>query len=208
MAAHDIAKALEIWTLQNMFDLSIALGLLAFGLIIVQGYYREIQNHFSLRLSAEMWRATTVVMADVMLVLTVLIGYMVLNPDIMADIKIAIPFCPLATVLFAAALVYRLFYKGHEVGTLGHRLTVGCLLVANLLNIIGFTFVMEGPGDEYLERYPSPFWTYVKTHLRSNAVDGLWLAQMTFYICFALLMVVFIWGVWAALKTARRVENE
>ena len=29
-----------------------------------------------------------------------LIGYLVLNPDIMSDIKMAIPFCPAATVLF------------------------------------------------------------------------------------------------------------
>ena len=34
-----------------------------------------------------------------LLVATVLIGYLVLNPDIMADVKMAVPFHPVATVL-------------------------------------------------------------------------------------------------------------
>ncbi|MCK5797779.1 MAG: hypothetical protein KAI47_11375 [Deltaproteobacteria bacterium] len=31
-------------------------------------------------------------------------GFVMLNPEVMADIKVAIPFVPVATLLFAAAL--------------------------------------------------------------------------------------------------------
>jgi hypothetical protein len=38
MTSHDIAKALEVWTLQNLLDVSIILGILATGLAMVQSY--------------------------------------------------------------------------------------------------------------------------------------------------------------------------
>jgi len=201
MDSHDIAKALEVWTLQNLLDLSIILGLLAFGMTVIQGYYRQVQKLLSLRLSAEIWRVTTMILVDGLLALTVLIGYMVLNPDIMADIKIALPFCPVATLFFAVALVLRLFHGAHIAGSVNYWRAVYCMLVANVLNIVGFTFVMEAPSGEYLAIHPSGFWEYVKTHLRSNAAPhGLELAQVTFYICFTLLGVVFIWAVWSAFR--------
>ena len=114
MTEHDITKALEIWTLQNLLNISIMLGILACGLTLMQNYYRALEKHLSLRVSIELWRVTTVVLVDVLLAMVVVVGYVVLNPDIMADIKIAVPFCPIATIFFAAALCLRLFHGGHH----------------------------------------------------------------------------------------------
>ena len=201
MTLHDITKALEVWTLQNLFNASILLGLLACGLVLIQNYYRALEQHLSLRVSIELWRVTTVVLADLLLALTVVIGYVVLNPDILADIKIAVPFCPLATVLFAVALGLRLFHGGHQVASQNYLRSLYLMLAANGLNVFGFTFVMEAASGEYLALHPSPFWSYLKTQLRSNAVPaGLELAQLTFWICFPLLLIVMIWGVWSAVR--------
>lgn len=209
MESHDIAKALEVWTLQNLLDFSIILGLVAFGLTIIQGYYRRVQELISLRLSAEIWRVTTMVLTDGLLAVTVLIGYMVMNTDIMADIKIAIPFCPVATLFFAVALVLRLFHGAHEVGGTAYWRAVYCMLVANVLNIVGFTFVMEAPSGEYLDLHPSGFWEFVKSYLRSNAAPhGLELAQVTFYVCFALLAVIFVWAVWSAFRQVQETNRK
>jgi hypothetical protein len=205
---HDIAKALEIWTLQNLLNISIMLGILAAGLALVQGYYRSLQQRLSLRVSIELWQILTVLVVDVLLIIVVLVGYLVLNPDIMADIKMALPFCPLATVLFTVALVLRLFYGGHEVASKNYLRSLYLMFAANLLNIVGFTFVMEAPSGEYLEIHPSPFWTYIKTHLRSNANPcGLELSQITFYICFPILLVVFAWGIWSALRQLKGAKG-
>ena len=134
---------------------------------------------------------------------------MALNPDIMADIKIALPFYPIATVLFAVALVLRLFRGGHDPACKSHLRALYLMLAANLLNIVGFTFVAEAPSGEYLETHPSVFWHYVKTHLRSNAdPSGLELTQVTFYICFPLLLVVFVWGTVLAMKALRERKGE
>ena len=113
MNEHTIAKALEVWGLQSLLDVSILLGILAAGLALVQDYYKALEKHLSLRVSIELWRLFTVVLVDVLLVVVVLVGYLVLNPDIMADIKMAVPFYPAAVVLFSVALVLRLFRGGH-----------------------------------------------------------------------------------------------
>ncbi len=209
MTSHDIAKALEIWTLQNLINISIMVGILAVGLAILRDYYAALEKYLSLRVSIELWKLATVAVVDVCLVFVVIVGYVALNPDIMADIKIAVPFYPIATVLFAVALVLRLFHGGHDAGSPSHLRAVYLMLAANLVNIVGFTFVAEAPSGEYLATHPSAFWDYIKTHLRSNADPrGLELTQITFYICFPLLLAVFAWGVVAALKKIRAGKGE
>jgi len=115
MDSHVIEKALEVWTLQNLLNFSIMLGILALGIAIVRKYYESIEKKLTLRVSIEIWNVLTILIIDILLVIIVVVGYLVLNPDIMADIKIAIPFVPIATILFAIALVLRLFHGGHNV---------------------------------------------------------------------------------------------
>jgi len=196
-----IAKGLEVWTLQTLLNISIMLGLLAMGLILIQTYYESLKKYLTLRVSIEIWNIFTILLADVFLVLVVLIGFLILNPDIMADIKVAVPFIPLAIVLFAIALVLRLFYDGHRPQSPRFSVALWFLFAANLLNVVGFSFIMEAPGGEYLTDHPSAFWTFVKTYLRSNAdPHGLEMAQWTFYIVFPILLGVLIWGFGRAVK--------
>ena len=206
-----ITKALEIWTLQNLLNLSITLGILATGMAMIQGYYDALEKYLSLRVSIELWRIFTVLLVDVLLTFTVLIGYLMLNPDIMSDVKMAVPFFPVATILFAVALVLRLFHGGHQTGSKNHLRSLYLMLAGCLVNILGFTFVMEGAGKEYLEKHPmdGPFWEFLKTHLRSN-VDptGIMFSQTVFYVCFPILLAVLAWGVWSGLKQLAAAQGE
>ena len=45
MSEHDVTKALEVWTLQTLLNISILLGVLALGFALVQGYYRSLEKH-------------------------------------------------------------------------------------------------------------------------------------------------------------------
>lgn len=207
MTSHDIAKALEIWTLQNVFNASILFGILAASMVMVQRYLQSLEKRLTLRVSIELWHVLAIGVADALLVATVLIGYLVLNPDIMADIKMAVPFCQAATVLFAIALVLRLFHGGHDQSSPNFARSLYLMWAANALNIVGFTVIMEAPSGEYLTNHPSPFWTYIKTHLRSNADPaGLELSQATFYVCFPLLAAIAIWAAFAAARQFK--ENQ
>ena len=209
MNAHDIAKGLEVWTLQTLLNISIMVGLLALGFAMVQQYYESLKRFLTLRVSIEIWEVFTTLITDFFLVVVVIVGFLVLNPDIMADIKIALPFVPVATVLFAIALVLRLFRDGHRVGSKNFIPALWFMFAANMINVIGFSLVMEAPSGEYLAIHPSPFWTFVKTHLRSNAAPhGLELAQITFYICFPILIAVFLWGFASAISGMKRRTGE
>jgi len=53
MDSHVIEKALEVWTLQNLLNFSIMLGILALGIAIVQKYYESIEKKLTLRVSIE-----------------------------------------------------------------------------------------------------------------------------------------------------------
>ncbi len=205
MDEHVISKALEIWSLQTLLDISIILGIFAMGLIIIQNYYSSLEKFLTLRVSVEVWKLLTTLLADVLLAIIVIVGFLVLNPDIMADIKMAVPFVPLATLLFAVALLFRLFYGGHKPESKNFKLAVWFVFIANLSNIVGFSLIMEAPGKEYLEIHPSPFWTYLKTHFISNSIPaGIELAQYTFYLIFPLLILVFVWGFVGFLKSLNR----
>ena len=145
---------------------------------------------------------------DVALVIAVGVGYLLLNPDIMSDVKMAVPYYTVVTVLLAAALVLRLFHGGHETGSRGYGWSLALMLLANAINVVGFTFVMEGPGKEYMARHKSEFWDFLQTHLRSNADPwGIDLSQMTFYICFPLFVAVATWGVVAAARCCCRKKD-
>ncbi|MFQ5721132.1 MAG: hypothetical protein ACE5GI_01400 [Candidatus Aminicenantales bacterium] len=193
MTPHLIEKALEVWTLQNLLNFSIMLGMLALGLAIVQKYYLSIAKFLTLRVSLELWNALTILLIDILLVVIMIVGYLVLNPDIMADIKMAVPFVPVAVILFTIALFLRLFHGGHQQQSPNFIRSIWLMFGANIINIIGFSLIMKAPSGEYLETHPSLFWTFIKTHLRSNAnPHGLELSQITFYVCFPILMIVLI----------------
>ncbi|MFQ6037793.1 MAG: hypothetical protein ACE5LV_04165 [Candidatus Aminicenantales bacterium] len=146
----------------------------------------------------EIWNVVTILLVDVFLVVVVIVGYMVLNPDIMADIKMALPFVPTATILFAIALILRLFHGGHNIDHPNHLRSTWILFIANVIHILGFTLVMEAPSGAYLEKHPSEFWTFLKTQLRSNA--NLELSQITFLVCFPIFLLVLLWGFFSAIK--------
>ncbi len=208
MESSTIAKGLEIWSLQTLLDISIVTGIVALGIVLIQPYYRSLKKVLTLRVSIEIWDLFTVLLADVFLAFTVLVGFLTLNPDIMADIKMAVPFVPVATVLLAAALLLRLFYDAHRPQGATFKTAVALIFSADLLNMLGFSLIMEAPGTEYLTDHPSVFWTFLKTHFRSNALPhGLETAQWSFYLTFPALLLIFIWGFVRAWQNFTREKN-
>ena len=209
MNEHIISKGLEIWTLQTLLDISIMLGMFSLGLIIIQNYYSSLQKYLTLRVSVEVWELLTILITDIFIAITVIIGFIILNPDIMADVKAAVPFEPLATTIFAAALIIRLFFNGHKVNNKNFKVSTWLVFIANFINIIGFTFVMEAPGKEYLDIHPSRFWDFIKAYLRSNsAPHGLETAQISFYIFYPILLIIFFVGFGSFIKNLNSRNTE
>lgn len=195
--AEGVNKGLEAWALQTSLDLGLVLGFLALGLMASRAYLNAYRQRMTLRLSVELWEIIIDLAIDAMLFITVLLGLLTTNPDVMVDIKIALPWLPLANLLFGVALILRAFYGGHKNLSKAWWLALSLVAIACVLNWFGFTFVMEGATDEYFpSNYPA-FWQSLH-NMRSDMNRGL--SLQTFYWLSPAYALLFVWAIVAALR--------
>jgi hypothetical protein len=169
-------KALEIWTAQTICNVGILLSVVSALLHLGRPYFERILGRLTLRVAADLWWLTYVALRDGTLFLAFVLGFWTLNLDLMADIKIGLPFVPLGTVGLALALAQKVFANAEDL-TRAHLRTVGLVAVAATLNAVGYVIVMEAPGDEY-NAASTVFWATARSW-RSNANPAL--ATVTFY---------------------------
>ncbi len=188
-------KALEIWTAQTICDIGILLSLMSFLLHIGRPYFERILGRLTLRMAGDFWWLIYIVLRDATLFIAVLFGFWSLNLDLMADIKIALPFVPFGTVALAAALWLKAFGNAEDLNR-RYRAVAALVGVGTLLNTIGYVLVMEAPGGEY--RVATHMFWKTMLSLRSNVNPEL--ATATFYTAGAALLVI---GVTASIRGLR-----
>jgi hypothetical protein len=195
------AKSLEIWTVQTLCNIGILLSISSLLLHIGRPYFERILGRLTLRVAADLWWLVYVMLRDGSLLLAAVIGFLHLNLDLMADIKIGLPFVPLATVALFTALVMKMF-RNTEDANRAHRLTTYWVIVGALLNTIGYVFIMEAPGDEYGS---IPLLSALRS-LRSN--ENQVLAVWTFVVSFGLLILVVGYAAMKALSLSATAEKK
>ena len=195
-------KALEVWTAQTICDVGILLSVVSVLLHIGRPYFDRILGRLTLRVAADLWWLGYVALRDGSLFLAFLFGFWNLNLDLMADIKIGLPFVPLGTVALGIALAIKVFRNAEDV-TRAYWFAMLSTAIGATLNTIGYVLIMEGPGHEYAAG-STLFWRTLISW-RSNSNPGL--ATGTFYLCVAILgfvaVLVTIKGLWLA-RTAGR----
>jgi uncharacterized protein (UPF0333 family) len=189
------AKALEIWTAQTLCNVGVLLSMVSFLLHIGRPYFDRILSRLTLRVAADLWWLTYVVLRDGSLFVALVCGVFCLNLDLMADIKIGLPFVPLGTVALAGAVLVKVFRNAEDINK-SFRLSLFLVALGALLNTIGYVLVMEAPGAEYAAA-KTGFWQMMAA-LRSNQNTAL--AEITFYLAFAMLLAL---GAAAMLMAAR-----
>jgi hypothetical protein len=188
-------KALEIWTAQTICDVGILLSVTSALLHLGRPYFERILGRLTLRVAADLWWLAYVALRDGTLFLAFMFGFWNLNLDLMADIKIGLPFVPLGTVMLGAALAVKVFRNAEDL-TRAHWLAAVLATGGAVLNTLGYVLVMEAPGDEYAAA-TTVFWRTVVSW-RSNANPGL--ATGTFYLTVGLLAIL---GVFVTVKGLR-----
>jgi len=198
---HDV---IEHWTLINVCDLYIFLSIFVFGLVLAERYLEEYKEFLTLRVSLELWQMLITLAIDLLLFIDVLLGIIFLNPDIFADIKVGLPFLPLAEVLLVPALILRIFYQGRKEPKVKKAVFV-LLLIASFSNLLGYSLVMEAAGHEWLETHPESFWRTLR-NMRSNL--NVKLSMICFYIFYPILLLEFVWGVIAGIRYKPKKREE
>ena len=196
-------KALEIWSVQTLCDIGILLSILSFLLHIGRAYFERILGRFTLRVAADIWWVVYIALRDGTLLIAALFGFWHLNLDIMADIKVGLPFVPLGTVALAGALLVKVFRNAEDVNR-SFRLSTWLVTLGAFFNTVGYVFVMEGPGEEYAASR-SAFWQTVQSW-KSN--ENPQLATLTFYVTFSLLAVMAAFAVVKAVRLYGMTEKE
>src|SRR3990172_1164325 len=178
-------KALEVWTAQTICNIGILLSVVSALLHLGRPYFERVLGRLTLRVAADLWWLVYIALRDGTLFIAFLLGFWVLNLDLMADIKIGLPFVPLGTVALALALAIKVFSNTEDVAR-SHMRMVGVVTLAATLNAIGYVVVMEAPGAEYAAA-TTTFWITIKGW-RSNANPAL--ATASFYAATVLLSVI------------------
>jgi len=206
---HAINKGLEVWSLQIVCDVAILLSFIILAMVAGRCYLESVGRRLTLRVAAEAWETGADVLIDALMGFVALVGLFIVNPDIMADIKIGLPWVPLAMVLVAVALVLRVFHGGRVVGSAAWWIVIGLLVVACAANWFGFTFVMEAAGGEYLKGNVPSLWPTLQ-RMRSDFNPDL--ALTTFYWANPALILVFVWVIVASAvrscRSSREPKNE
>ncbi len=185
-----VHKSLEIWAVQTICNIGIILSILSFLLHISRPYFERLLDRLTLRVAADLWWIVYIFLRDGSLLFSFLIGFFTLNLDLMADIKIGLPFVPLSTIAMAVALVAKIFHNNENLNKQYVRITVWVMAGA-VLNTIGFVFVMEAPGSEY-SAAQNLFWQTLKSWRSNENPD---LSTITFYISFSLIIIIMIYAV-------------
>ena len=202
---HGVNKGLEFWSLQTLCDTAIAMTFIILALVAGRNYLENIRCRLTLRVAAEAWDAGIDLLIDGLMGFVALTGLLIVNPDMMSDIKIGLPWVPLAMVLVAVALVIRAFHGGRVAGTISWWLVFGLMVLACAANWFGFTFVMEAAGEAYLKNNSASIWPALQ-RMRSDFNPDL--AMMTFKWANPTMLLVLVWGLIASVAGSCRAGQQ
>ncbi len=196
-----VGKDLEVWSLMSFVELALLLLILGYVMHLARAYFRRTMDQFRIRLSGENWAIIFILVRDVALFLAFAIGLLYINPDIMSDIKLAVPFMPLGTLFLGIALLIKLGWD-IEGSKSAYRWFSIFLTIAVALQYFGFTFVMEAAPEEWFEKV-SPVWKSLRA-MRSNLNPEL--SMWTFYTVFPLIVILLAAMIYMALKKGEPEE--
>ena len=185
----------SIWLETTIAVAMVFVTAMAFSLQIARGYFLRTLEKFTLRLGADIWWLSYILIRDGLIFMSFIMGLLVFFPGTFQDYPMAVPFMPASVVLFGIALVAKLYFDADENRNV-FRAVTGLVFGGTALWIFGTVFVTESPLQ--LATLPSGvsstggLW-YTMYNLFSSA-SNVNLAMATFEVCFGALGVIGLVG--------------
>ena len=195
LSSGDIVSAGSVWLETTIAVAMVFVTSMAFSLQIARGYFTRVLNKFTLRLGADIWWLAYILIRDGLIFVSFVMGLMVFFPGTFLDYPMAVPFMPVAVVLFGVALVIKLYVDADENRNAFRAVTLLTFMGAALW-VFGTVFVLESPLQ--LSTLPagvsatSGIWAY--TYNTFSSTTNLSLAMESFEACFAALGALAIAG--------------
>ena len=185
----------SIWLETTIAVAMVFVTAMAFSLQIARGYFLRTLEKFTLRLGADIWWLSYVLIRDGLMFMAFIMGLMVFFPGTFQDYAMAVPFMPVSVVLFGAALVTKLYFDADE-NRIAFRAVTALVFGGAALWIFGAVFVTESPLQ--LASLPagvssgSGIWYDIYSTFSSQTNVNL--SMVTFNACFAALGVLGLFG--------------
>lgn len=201
----NLASGLYIYIIETITVVLSLLMVIAISLQVARGYFLRILRKFTLRLTADLWWMVFIILRDLMVLLTVLLGLVVFMPAIDLAYPVAAPFEPLGVVLYAFALVLILTKDTDESAKYDTMITK--LLGAGTgLYLLGVITVTETPLSlavlpSTVSKSSGNIWGFFYNTFSSTSNPALYM--YSFYVSFALLAIAGI----LALKWSLRQKD-
>jgi hypothetical protein len=195
LSSTELVSAGSVWLETTIAVALVFVTAMAFSLQIARGYFLRILDKFTLRLGADIWWLAYVLIRDGLIFMSFVMSLMVFFPGTFLDYPLAVPFFPLTAVLFATALVTKLYFDADDNRNAFRFVTV--LVFAGTVSwIFGTVFITETPLA--LSTLPagvsatSGFWASVYNSFSST--QNLGLAMASFYGGFGALGLIALIG--------------
>lgn len=190
LTSNDLVTAGSIFIEGSIAIALVFLIVMALSLQIGRGYFLRILNKFTLRLGADIWWLTYVLLRDAMIFLSFLLGLLLFFPGTFQDYPIAVPFMPLAIDFIGAALLIKLYWDADENRKAYQSVTI-LLFISTILYLTGAIFVLETPTT--LTILPSAvgtsgIWYTIYNDFSSQVNVNL--SWTSFEVCFAILSIL------------------
>lgn len=134
----------SIWLETTIAVAMVFVTAMAFSLQIARGYFLRTLEKFTLRLGADIWWLSYILIRDGLIFMSFVMGLLVFFPGTFQDYDMAVPFMPISVVLFGAALVAKLYFDADENRNVFRVVTL-MVFGGTALWIFGTVFVTESP---------------------------------------------------------------
>jgi hypothetical protein len=193
----DLVSGGSVWLETTIAVALVFVTAMAFSLQIARGYFLRTLEKFTLRLGADIWWLTYVLLRDGLIFASFITGLMVFFPGTLGDYAIAVPFMPVSVVLFGAALILKLYFDADEDRNI-FRVVTGLVFGGAASWIFGTIFITETPLALAPNNLPSSisttsgFWYTLANTFNSQTNPDLYMAS--FYVCFTALGIFGVLG--------------
>ncbi len=192
--------SLDLWTHETFIAIVATLYL---GVALVQlsrSYFLRILKKFTLRLGADIWWLTFILLRDGLMVITFILGLMLLHPHIYEAVHLAVPFAPFSIILLGVALLIKLIWDADENAMANFWVSI-CVMTGVMLNLFSLLFFMEGGHGFPFEQLKFYFSSLLNPELARRSL------QVSHFYFFAIGLIAFIYFIKNNLTRVRKVEN-
>ena len=186
----------QIWLVGSIVAILPALWTMSLILHLGRPYILRSLRRFGLRLGADGWWLSFLILRDVVLLLTLGMSLIFFQPNLVQNTDLPIT-GPIATLFLLGALAVKLWRRTDD-DVMAYRLSSGLLVVGATLYYVPTIFAVEGADQASLAGFAGKF---ISSANPTAALDIMWICMI---VAIVLVGALFFWAMNRTARTMMR----